>query len=298
MPGIGRRAVLGGAGMVALGMATPVFSIDIPDVSLPLLGEDSQTHRFEERHHETTDGRRYRVFLAIPKAMPPISGAPILYMLDGNAAFAALSVEQLAQVPGLIVAAIGYDGEKAFDVNARSRDYTPPLPGQTAPVPDPQRPARLIGGAPAFLKTLTDDLRVAVEAGLAVNAEARTLWGHSYGGLFTSYALLTQPDAFSGYVAVSPSLGWGDGVMAQIEAEAQPHTGEPAKVLVMLGDMESRSGQPKLEIPRPSQATMAFIQRLGQRDDLHVTDRVFAGAQHGQTLTLSLPYALDLAALR
>lgn len=298
MTGIGRRAVLGGAGMVALSMATPVFSIDIPDVSLPLLGAESATHRFEERHHDTADGRRYRVFLAVPKAAAPGSGAPILYMLDGNAAFAALSVEQLARVPGVIVAAIGYEGEKAFDVNARSRDYTPPLPGQTAPVPDPQRPARLIGGAPAFLRTLTDDLRAAVEAGLAVNAEARTLWGHSYGGLFTSYALLTRPDAFSGYVAVSPSLGWGEGVMTQIEAQAQPHTGEPAQVLVMLGDMESRSGQPKLEIPRPSPATMAFIERLEQRDDLRVTHRVFGGAQHGQTLALSLPFALELAASR
>lgn len=298
MSGIGRRAVLGGVGMVALSMANPVFSIDIPDVSLPLLGEDSETHRFEERHHTTADGRRYRVFLAVPKAVASASGAPILYMLDGNAAFAALTVAQLAQVPGLIVAAIGYDGEKAFDVHARSRDYTPPLPGQTEPMPDPQRPARLIGGAPAFLATLTDDLRMAVEVGLAVNGEARMLWGHSYGGLFTTYALLTQPDAFSGYVAVSPSLGWGDGVMAQIEAQAQPHAGAPAQVLVMLGDMESRSGQPKLESPRPSPATLALIDRLGKRNDLSVSSRVFEGAQHGQTLALSLPYALELAASR
>lgn len=296
MPGISRRAVLYGAGMVAFAMATPAFSIDIPDVSLPLLGEENATHRFEERHHVTADGRRYRAFLAVPKAEVPASGAPILYMLDGNAAFAALSVEQLAAVPDLVVAAIGYDGEKAFDVNARSRDYTPPLPGQTEPIPDPQRPARLIGGAPAFLETVTGDLRSAVEDGLAINAQRRTLWGHSYGGLFAAYALLTRPDAFSAYVPVSPSLGWGDGVMAEIEAHAAPHTGEPATVLVMLGDMESRSGQPRLETPSPSPATMVFVERLGQRDDLQVTSRVFEGAQHGQTLGLSVPYALELAA--
>lgn len=282
--------------MVAFAMATPVFSIEIRDVSLALLGHDTATHTFEERHHETADGRRYRIFLALPTAGAPAAGRPIIYMLDGNAAFAALTAEQLAEHPNLIVATIGYEGDKAFDVNARSRDYTPPLPGHTAPVIDPQRPERLMGGAPAFLETLTGDLRAAIEAGLSVDPQKRTLWGHSYGGLFTTYALLTQPNAFNSYAPTSPSLGWGDGVMEQVEAAAQLHTGTPANVLVMLGDMESRSGQPKLETPLPSPVTMAFIERLAQRVDLRVAHRVFEGAQHGQTLALSLHYALELAA--
>lgn len=295
MADLSRRAVLLGAGMVAFAMATPVFSIEIRDVSLALLGHDTATHTFEERHHETADGRRYRIFLALPTAGAPAAGRPIIYMLDGNAAFAALTAEQLAEHPNLIVATIGYEGDKAFDVNARSRDYTPPLPGHTAPVIDPQRPERLMGGAPAFLETLTGDLRAAIEASLSVDPQKRTLWGHSYGGLFTTYALLTQPNAFNSYAPTSPSLGWGDGVMEQVEAAAQLHTGTPANVLVMLGDMESRSGQPKLETPRPSPYTMSFIERLVQRDDLKVSSRVFEGAQHGQTFGLSLPLALALA---
>lgn len=36
----------------------------------------------------------------------------------------------------------------------------------------------------------------------------RTIIGHSYGGLFTIYALLNHPQLFSNYVAIDPSLDW------------------------------------------------------------------------------------------
>ena len=46
-----------------------------------------------------------------------------------------------------------------------------------------------------------------------VNANYRThpfkvLSGHSYGGLFVNYAMITRPDAFNAYVAADPSLWW------------------------------------------------------------------------------------------
>jgi predicted alpha/beta superfamily hydrolase len=293
---LSRRFVLKSVSMLAIGMATPAFSIDIPNVTLSLLGESDASHRFEERRHQTADGRRYRVLLAIPKAASPPAGNPIIYMLDGNAAFAALTVERLAAVPNLIVAAIGYEGDKAFDVDARSRDYTPPLPGQTAATPDPQRPGRLVGGAPVFLDTLTGEMRTLVETGLSVDGARRTLWGHSYGGLFTLYTLFSQPNAFAAYVPVSPSMWWGEGSVEHFEQQAPRRQGAPAGLLVMLGDSESRSNQPRLEQPQPAPATMALIERLSQRDDLQVSSRVLEGAQHGQTLSLSLPFALHFAA--
>lgn len=38
----------------------------------------------------------------------------------------------------------------------------------------------------------------------------RTLIGHSYGGLFTIYTLINQPDLFANYLAIDPSLDWDD----------------------------------------------------------------------------------------
>jgi len=36
----------------------------------------------------------------------------------------------------------------------------------------------------------------------------RVLIGHSYGGLFATYALITRPEIFNAYLAISPSLWW------------------------------------------------------------------------------------------
>jgi predicted alpha/beta superfamily hydrolase len=38
----------------------------------------------------------------------------------------------------------------------------------------------------------------------------RVLVGHSLGGLFAVYALMTRPDVFQGYIAISPALWWDD----------------------------------------------------------------------------------------
>ena len=55
-----------------------------------------------------------RLFLAVPKAPAPERGWPILYLLDGNAAFDFLTAALLEGAPGLIVAGIGYDTDKQF----------------------------------------------------------------------------------------------------------------------------------------------------------------------------------------
>ena len=49
-------------------------------------------------------------------------------------------------------------------------------------------------------------LRAAAEDGLRVDPSRRTLWGHSFGGLFTLYALLARPGSFARYAAISPSI--------------------------------------------------------------------------------------------
>lgn len=263
-----------------------------------VVAEPADSHSHGWRRHDLTlpSGHAYRLLVATPTSPPPPGGYPVLYLLDGNAAAASLSPELLAQWPDLVLVAVGYQTSRAFDTAARSRDYTPPLRGQAGAGPDPERAGRLVGGAQAFLGALVGPLRRQAEAGLPIDASRRTLWGHSYGALLTLYALFTAPDAFARYLPVSPSLWWGDGVMADLEQAAAARPGPAAEVLVMLGDMESRSGQPPLAAPRPAPLTLALIERLAARPDLAVSSQILAGAQHGPALRLSLPYALALAA--
>ncbi len=66
------------------------------------------------------------------------------------------------------------------------------------------------GGADRFLDFIQTELMPAIERNYRT-APYRIFSGHSLGGLLAIHALVTRPDLFQAYIAVSPSLQWGDG---------------------------------------------------------------------------------------
>lgn len=255
------------------------------------VGPGREMHRLTWFTHEAETGRRYRIFRAEPPGCPPPEGYAILYLLDGNAAFKALTSDLLRAVPDLILIGIGYETDAPFSVTDRWLDYTPPL-GPDGPAPDPSRPDRMAGGADLFLAALTGELRRVAEAGLTVDPRRRSLWGHSFGGLCVLYALFTLPSSFSRFIPVSPSLWWGAGVMELVEGDAAPRPGPAASVLIMLGDQERRADQPSFAGPGPARVTLQLAERLGRRRDLRTRLQVLEGMAHGPALIASLPSAL------
>lgn len=259
---------------------------------LALMKQDIATHHLSDRI-VTLPGadRRFRVFMAVPRQPAPPEGWPVVYFLDGNAVFDRMQADDLAGVPGLVVVGIGYDTDLPFDTAARALDYTPPL-SPLGPVADPTRPGRMAGGADRFLPLLTGDLRAEVERDLPIDPSRRSLWGHSYGGLFVLYAWFTAPDSFAGYASVSPSLWWGDGVMARLEAAHPVPADRP--LLLAYGDRERRRNDPRPP-DGPPKPTVGFGQRMsGKGGD--VTGHVIAGASHGEALTRSIPLVMRWAA--
>jgi predicted alpha/beta superfamily hydrolase len=126
---------------------------------------------------------------------------PVLYMTDGDAhiGHTGSTVEFLARngrMSELIVVGI---------VNTdRTRDLSPvkatgPNAGQFPTA----------GGADNFLKFIETELIPQIEKSYRVQPY-RILAGHSFGGLFTVHALITRPELFNSYIAVSPSLQWAD----------------------------------------------------------------------------------------
>ncbi len=65
------------------------------------------------------------------------------------------------------------------------------------------------GGADKFLKFIETELIPEIEKSYRVQPY-RILAGHSFGGLFAVHALVTRPELFNSYIAVSPSLQWSD----------------------------------------------------------------------------------------
>ncbi|MEY4414421.1 MAG: hypothetical protein RIQ53_1714 [Pseudomonadota bacterium] len=159
--------------------------------------------------HDAATGRPHRLFLSQPEGPPPPGGHPVLYVLDGNAAFPVAaflargfaSRREVTGHPQALVVGIGHQGEADFDVQARLRDYTPSpgaLPGG----------AREGGEADRFLDFIERQVQPLVAREQAVDVGRQALFGHSLGGLLVLHALATRPQAFSTWLASSPSLWW------------------------------------------------------------------------------------------
>ena len=155
-----------------------------------------------------SNGIEYVLYVHIPPACRN-DRCHALYILDGLAwlpTFAALQDElsQRHQIEPLILVGIAY--RNAIDTrDLREHDFTPAF-GRTT---------QHTGGADAFLRVLRDELIPYAEARLPIASDERGLVGHSYAGLFATYALAEAPDVFDSYLIMSPALWFDHGKIYQ-----------------------------------------------------------------------------------
>jgi predicted alpha/beta superfamily hydrolase len=133
---------------------------------------------------------------------------PVLYMTDGNAHIGHTSstVEFLAQngrMSELIVVGITNTD--------RTRDLSPTHVTTTVAGGNSALQFPTSGGADKFLKFIETELIPEIEKRYRVHPY-RILAGHSLGGLFTIHAMVSRPELFNSYVAVSPALQWDNQV--------------------------------------------------------------------------------------
>jgi predicted alpha/beta superfamily hydrolase len=171
---------------------------------------------------------------------------PVVYVLDADYAFliARNVTDHLAErghLREVIVVGVGYRGQEPGRTPSyrrnRTRDYTPTFVADGGYGPEFQR---LSGGGPAFLEALASEVLPFVDGHYRTAPDDRTLVGHSYGGLFAVWSLLTRPGLFSRYVAVSPSLWYDDGLPLRLEASpAARHEALPARLYLCAGSREN-----------------------------------------------------------
>lgn len=229
--------------------------------------------------------QEYRISVALPSSYTahPERSYPTIYLVDANFYFG--MVTELTRImtlgeelPETLVVGIGYPmGEPLAEANKevirlRARDLTP--------VPDPAKAGddgKPSGGAPAFLAFIQSELIPLIEQEYRADGAARVLVGHSYGGLFTLYALFHQPQLFAGYVAGSPSLFYGDRVTFAYEAGfAEGHRSLPLRLYLGIGGREERVDDPMVS------DFFQFVARLESRryEGLSLTWQIVENCDH------------------
>ena len=246
--------------------------------------------------HARDDGRAYRILVARPAGPPPPAGFPVLYVLDGNAAFTTVAEAVRVQsrrtaatgVAPAVVVGIGYPTGGPYDETRRIRDFTTPAdPSKLPPRPDGS-PWPANGGADAFLRFLVEEVKPAIARDLPVDPTRDALFGHSLGGLFVLHTLFTRPDAFRAYAAISPSIWWNDRAILE---EERRFAASPApagrRLLIAVGGLERQRA-----MVNDAEALAARLSRLGT---LQVVQRTFEGENHASVVPTALSHALRTA---
>lgn len=241
-------------------------------------------------------GARFVIDIALPPPYLPASDPlPILFVTDGNMAFptAANTAGILPIEPGgprpICVVAIGYalagQGEDAEHLPLRNRDLTPvrdekwELQMRGAPPPFGLGDELQTGGGDAFLDFIVEELKPWLGANFSVDVNDCTLAGSSLGGALALHAMLTRPDAFSRYLAISPSLWWGDGHLAKLEEKfAEANSDLNVQLYLCVGEAE------EAQDPNAKMVSgfKAFVQQLEGRSypSLSMTHEILAGETH------------------
>lgn len=255
----------------------------------------------------------WRITLYVPPGEAPAAGWPVLYLLDGNAVTAtAIDIERVQapypEATGIssrfAIVGIGYPGDEAYDGLRRSWDYTPP-PGRSYPPHKAGGPAIRTGGADAFLQFIVTDLRPAIELRCRVDTSRQALFGHSFGGLFALYALAHKPDAFSHWIAASPSIHWEDRILLASLPRLESEPPSRARVLLSAGayeealapfqdhapDREARLL--RLTAARMIELARTMAERLDRIPGVESEFRLIAGRTHMTVLPEALNDAVE-----
>lgn len=182
-------------------------------------------------------GRHYQLWVSWPAGYE--RGArkyPVVFVTD-----AAYSFPLVRSIRGLLgkrgrniedFILVGLPPERQMtSKESRSRDYTPSVPVRRSPQSTGAYSAAVYGEAQAYRDYLEQQVFPLIAAEYDADMSRKVFVGHSYGGLFGSYIMLTKPHMFSAYILGSPSLWFNNHEILKIE-EAYSRNNEalPAKV--------------------------------------------------------------------
>lgn len=202
--------------------------------------------------HSAINGKTYQLFVSLPDKYSPkdTTHYPVFYFLDGYYSFPLIYSTKLAlglggQIENVIIVSIA-DSILNTPTWFASRwsDYTP----SHSAVDDSSTAAEMrlpqgslkSGGASAFLNTLRNQIIPYIDNQYKTTND-RGIAGHSIGGLFSAYCLMTAPDLFRRYGINSPSLWWDNRKLFDMEKSfSEKNMILDAQVFMSVGSQENK----------------------------------------------------------
>lgn len=183
--------------------------------------------------HSTILQEKRVLNIYLPAGYHPDSAAryPVIYLLDGSADEDFIHVAGLVQfcnfpwvniLPPSIVVGIAN--------TQRRRDLTLPTSIARDKKDYPES-----GGSAAFIRFIETELQPYIEQQYKTNG-TKMLIGQSLGGLLATEILFTQPQLFTHYCIVSPSLWWDNqSLLKRKAAVLQAGAQRPQKIFIAVG---------------------------------------------------------------
>ncbi|MGB7087350.1 MAG: alpha/beta hydrolase-fold protein [Phormidesmis sp.] len=251
-------------------------------------------------------GDDFELWIAKPQAgfMPaPPQPPEVLFVLDANLCFGtAVEMTRLmhklyGELPPIVVVGIAYPTENGLAQSAlRNRDFTPSadagLTAMASSLPASAQAFQVdppMGGAEKFLRFLQAEVKPFLASRIEGAIAHSTIFGSSLGGLFVTYALLSEPDAFKNYIAVSPALWWDNEMMFDMKA-TQPQEQSQKHIFLAAGELEEAPEIPILAQFKMITNAQRMAKRLSSQCDLPLS--VASAIIPGETHTSVIPVAL------
>lgn len=264
--------------------ARPAPAAAVAEPALPAL---ELPNTFVHEVRAESSGRDYQLWVSLPAGYKRGEKQyPVVFVADAAYSFPLVrSIRNLLGQDGRNIedfVLVGLSPERQMSAqNSRSRDYTPSVPVRSSP---DAYTAERYGQADVYRDYLEQQVFPLIAAEYDVDMERKVFVGHSYGGLFGSYVLLTRPQMFSAYILGSPSLWFDKHRILGIEADYdRDHDALPARVMLYAGEFETPGDSPR---HFNSVDLIGDIQRFEQRLEsrgyrgLTVDSEVLPGEDH------------------
>ncbi|MFN8306126.1 MAG: alpha/beta hydrolase-fold protein [Ferruginibacter sp.] len=262
----------------AMDMKIRLMILAIPMIAMACkqkhVGQKSFTY-FSENVRDSFD-----IYITLPNSFKKDQPLNVFYYLDANIK-SGNKIREIIRDSSLkpdftnsLFVGIGHRGD--FHV-LRRRDFTvPQIVG-----PDTLGVSTNFGHIERFYQFLTQELIPYINTHYNTNKAANSILGHSFGGLFTVYALFKNDTIFKNYYALSPSLWVSDYSVYKFN-NLTPASGKSKSLFISVGGLEL--------LNRIKSGTDEFDRFLKGKnyESLRFTYIVYPGETHNS----EVPYAL------